>query len=84
VIPCFYPFSPIKEVGYISGAYVIPEFRRRGIMRTLEEKLIEVFMDKGINCVELFMLSANKSAGKTWETLGYSTFRESMRKLIRP
>ncbi len=81
-VQCHLPISSIKEVGYISGAYVLPPFRGKGIMKNLEKMLVEFFRDCGLKYLELHFIPKNLSAKKSWEALGYRTFREQARKKI--
>ncbi|HHU83447.1 MAG TPA: GNAT family N-acetyltransferase [Firmicutes bacterium] len=76
----FLPISKVKEVGYISGAYVRPEYRKQGIMKELERMLVEYFKKHGLAYVELNVMANNTIGKKSWEALGYKTFREQMRK----
>ena len=78
-----FPFSNIPKVGYLLGAYIKKEHRNKGIMGLLENKLMDFFKTKNIDYVDLNVLSENKSGKKSWEKLGYSTFREQMRKKIK-
>lgn len=82
IMSCFLPISKIKEVGYISGAFVLPEYRDKGILKKLESMLIGFFVSKNLSYIELNILSKNILAKETWSKLGYSTFREQMRKRI--
>jgi ribosomal protein S18 acetylase RimI-like enzyme len=82
ILSCFLPISRAKEVGYISAAFVLPEYRGRGIMKTLEFMLSNYFKSKNLNYIELHVISKNILAKETWKSLGYSTFREQMRKRI--
>lgn len=82
IINCFLPISSVKKVGYISGAYLLPEFRGQGIMKKMEKLAINYFKSTGLEFVELNFISKNSLAQKSWECLGYKTFREQMRKRI--
>ncbi len=82
IMQCHLPISNVKKIGYISGAYVLPEYRGRGIMRFLEVLVIDYFKQYGIKYVELNFVSKNKIAKNNWENLGYRTFREQARKEI--
>ncbi|HOJ78589.1 MAG TPA: GNAT family N-acetyltransferase [Bacillota bacterium] len=79
---CYLPFSKVKKIGYIESAFLLPEYRRKGIMRQLELKMVEFFKGHGITYVELNIITKNSVAKGTWESLGYVTFREQMRKKI--
>ncbi|OHD53778.1 MAG: hypothetical protein A2Y33_02660 [Spirochaetes bacterium GWF1_51_8] len=79
---CFFPPSVVKKIGYIFGAYTLPEYRNNGVMSQLEKILTDYFRSFKINYVELNFLSGNSIARKSWESLGYRVFREQMRKQI--
>jgi ribosomal protein S18 acetylase RimI-like enzyme len=78
----FLPISKVKKVGYISGAYVLPNYRNQGIMKNLESLLLEYFKTQGLSYIELNVITNNFIGKKSWESLGYKTFREQMRKKI--
>jgi ribosomal protein S18 acetylase RimI-like enzyme len=82
IINCFLPISKIAKVGYVAGAYVLPEYRGKGIMTNLEQMLTNFFKENAISYVELNVISKNLPAKRSWEGLGYTTFREQMRKKI--
>ena len=82
IVQCHLPVSGTKYVGYISGAYVVNEYRRQGIMRQLENCVISFFKEKGLNYCELNFLTRNEVAKETWEAMGYQTFRQQARKSI--
>lgn len=82
IVPCHLPISSVKRVGYISGAYVLPEYRGQGIMKRLETLLVVYFKDCGLQFVELHFIVKNLLARKSWDALGYKTFREQARKRI--
>lgn len=79
---CFLPLSKIKKVGYIGGAYVLPHYRTKGIMKNLENLLIDYFKTQGLLYAELNVITNNFTGKRNWESLGYKTFREQMRKKI--
>lgn len=82
IIQCHLPISSVKKIGYISGAYVLPEFRGKGIMKSLEKMVLDYFKQSGLKYAEVNFLSNNLIAKKSWEGLGYKTFREQARKEI--
>ena len=82
IINNFLPISSIKKVGYISGAYVLSEFRGKGIIKKMERLAIDYFRSNGLKYVELNFLAKNILAEKTWKSLGYKTFRKQMRKRL--
>ena len=62
--------------------YVESTHRRKGVMRRLEGRLIEILREKGISKIDLKVNSKNREGRATWVTLGYETIRETMRKQI--
>lgn len=82
IIDCFLPFSTVTKVGYISGAYVSEESRNKGIMRSLEKMITIYFMEKKLTFAEVNVISNNFVGKITWKELGYTTFREQMRKKL--
>jgi ribosomal protein S18 acetylase RimI-like enzyme len=79
---CFLPISRIKRIGYIGGAYVSPGYRHKGIMKNLEILLTGYFKKQGLSYIELNVITHNSLGKRSWEALGYKTFREQMRKKI--
>lgn len=79
---CFLPISKVKRVGYISGAYVLPKYRKKSILKNLESLLLKYFKTQGLSYVELNVITKNSIGKKSWESLGFKTFREQMRKKI--
>lgn len=77
---CFLPVSSVKETGYINAAWTEPEYRGQGIMRRLMEEAERFFRDRSLGYVELHVLAKNADAKSAWERLGFSTFREQMRR----
>ncbi|WP_265444169.1 GNAT family N-acetyltransferase [Acetivibrio straminisolvens] len=82
IVKCHLPISSIRKVGYISGAYVLPEYRQKGVVKKLESEIVKFFKAKGLKYAELNFLSQNNIARKSWEALGYKVFREQARKQI--
>jgi ribosomal protein S18 acetylase RimI-like enzyme len=79
----FLPLSNIPKVGYISGAYIKQGFRKKGIMKLLENRMIEFFKSKNLTYVDLNVINNNITGKRCWKELGYVTFREQMRKRIK-
>ncbi len=82
VIDCFLPFSRVNKTGYIGAAYIIPSHRRKGIAGHLEKMMQDFFKELGLKYAELNVLSLNYAGKSSWERMGYSTFREQMRKKL--
>ncbi len=79
---CCLPISIVRKVGYINGAFVLPGYRRLGVMKKLESMLLEYFKRQGLSYIELNVITGNLLGKRSWESLGYKTFREQMRKKI--
>lgn len=71
-----------KHTAYMLKGYVETTFRKRGIMRRMETKLIELIKEKGINKLDLKVDPNNKEGLNTWTALGYKTISETRRKMI--
>lgn len=82
IIECFLVVSPIKEIGYIDGAFVRDEYRKEGILKRLDSMVVEDLRSKGIRYLELNTLVDNIKANEAWTSLGYRTFRQQWRKDI--
>ncbi len=82
IVDCFVPFSKVTRVGQVTAAYVEPAHRGRKLMTELERRLVAFFREEGLRYVELHVLSANEIGRATWRALGFTTFREQMRKEI--
>lgn len=72
--------SSIKDIGYIESGYVKPGYRRLGINRQLEKMVEDFLKEKGIRCLESFMLMNNEIANNSWSKLGFIPFRQQWRK----
>ncbi|HHU17009.1 MAG TPA: GNAT family N-acetyltransferase [Clostridiales bacterium] len=79
---CFLPISKVKKVGYISSAYVLPGYRNQHVLKNLEGLMLEYFRSQGLSYAELNVMTKNITGKRAWESLGYKTFREQMRKGI--
>jgi len=71
-----------KRTAYMLKGFVEPSCRRKGIMREMEARLIEVLKQKGVTKVNLKVDSSNREGKSTWIALGYTTIRETRRKRI--
>ena len=71
-----------KLTAYMMKGYVEPSYRRRGVMRQMEDKLVEILRERGVSTLELKVDSNNREGKSTWVALGYETIRETMRKQI--
>ena len=82
IINCHLPISTVEKIGYISGAYVLPDYRKKGIMKELESLISGYFIENKLEFVEVNFLLKNVVAKNSWEKLGYEIFREQARKKL--
>ena len=70
---------------YDSGTGTVPEFRRRGIAKTLFEQSLPRFMDRGAKQYVLEVFEENTSAVGLYQKIGFRTVRmlESFRRDIQ-
>lgn len=78
----FLPFLYPDKVAYIFGAYIKKEFRRKGVLKKLEEKIISFFKERNVEYIDLNVMSYNSSGSNCWKKLGYKTFRKQKRKKL--
>jgi len=79
----FFPYSSMGKIAYISSVYIAEGVRRKGLTRIFENHITENFFRKNnVEYIELHCLTNNMVAKKCWENLGYSTFREQLRKKL--
>jgi ribosomal protein S18 acetylase RimI-like enzyme len=77
--------APVFEVdkrGWIDSAYVLKEYRGRGIGKELTERMLEWFKEKGIKCVEVSVDARNQVGYGLWKSLGFKTWQFVMKKRI--
>lgn len=65
-------FNMVLDEGYIANVAVKERFRRRGIARTLMEKVIETAKENGLSFVSLEVRESNIPARNLYEALGFS------------
>ncbi len=70
------------RTAYMMKGYVEPAYRRNGVMRQMEGKLVEILRERGVSTIDLLVDSKNQEGKSTWVALGYVTIRETMRKQI--
>jgi ribosomal protein S18 acetylase RimI-like enzyme len=70
------------RTAYMMKGYVEPAYRRKGVMRLMEVKLVEVLRDIGVSKIYLKVDTSNQEGKSTWVALGYETVRETMMKRI--
>jgi ribosomal protein S18 acetylase RimI-like enzyme len=79
---CYLPVSSIKRIGYIQSGYVKEGYMNKKIAKGMLKRLETFFNEKDVKYIELDIMALNLKAKKAWIKLGFSTFREHMRKKI--
>lgn len=69
-IPSFFKYPTIL---YLDDVYVVPEFRRKGIAKSLIQKAEEIAREKGIKRLQGRVYSYNKPVQKLLESMGYTS-----------
>jgi ribosomal protein S18 acetylase RimI-like enzyme len=75
--PVFLPKSSL----HIHAIYVVPEYRRTGVARSLMEEAFQWGRDKGCTEVDLHVLQ-NSPAKSLYEGLGFEAFQIEMRRKL--
>ena len=71
-----------KKRGHLLDAYVEPGFRRKGVMKKLEQRVIQFLRKRGATTVTLEVQASNSEGVQTWPALGYEIYEYSMKKEI--
>jgi len=61
---------------------VKPTFRRKGVMRALEERAIQLLKEHGASTAELNVRADNEDGMGIWPALGYEPYKIVMKKRI--
>ena len=69
-----------KTRAQLCDAYVIPEKRRKGLMKAMEKYIVGELRDKGVKSIELSVKSSNLEGSITWPNLGYEPHKIIMKK----
>lgn len=77
-----FPSGKVKKTGHISAAYIEENYRGMGLLKQLDMHLTGFFKVNGATSSEISILSRNIGAKKSWEKIGYDTFKEDMQKEI--
>ncbi len=71
-----------KRRGHIIDAYVEPSFRRKGVLRNLENQVKAFLKKRKVTSITLEVQSDNVEGINSWKSLGYMTYEVSMKKDI--
>lgn len=72
-----------RTVGSVDDAYVKPTFRRKGVMRGLENNAVQLLKGRGVSTIELSVRVDNEEGMGTWPALGYEPYKILMKKRIQ-
>jgi len=70
------------RLGGIDHAYVVHEYRRRGILRELEIEASAYLLEQGCCDVQLHIGADNTAAREVWQSLGYQPTLETMERSL--
>lgn len=76
------PFELSEPICFLNDVYVVPEFRGKGIGKSLTTECLSKMKAKGFKTVRLNVLPENKIAIKLYEKLGFKTFMYGMNKAL--
>lgn len=61
---------------YVSSAYVLPEHRRRGVMRVLLARAMEWCRERGLTEMRLHNVGSSASSAATWDSMGFEVVEQ--------
>ncbi|MBF0492343.1 MAG: GNAT family N-acetyltransferase [Deltaproteobacteria bacterium] len=71
-----------SRIGYLNGLYVSPEFRQKGVGKSLYQEGLAWFKSRGLNAIELYLAEGNSMGLKFWEKQGYAVAEKILVKRI--
>lgn len=72
----------IRQAGYLCDAFILPEYRRRGIAKRLSKEFFKWLKSKNITYVYLDVYVKNIRGLKAWKKLGFKELTLGMRKRL--
>ena len=72
----------VNKVGYIPIAFVMPNFRRKGLSREALEIIFDWFKSKKIKAAEISVDTRNTPAVRSWERLGFKEYTKTLKKRV--
>lgn len=67
---------------HLARAYTVPSHRRKGVMRRLEQAIIEFLRKRRITTLDLTVVPYNMEGMATWPALGYKPTKIVMTKQV--
>jgi len=74
------PIMEVKKFGHLGDAFILKEYRKRGVGKKLTKELMKWFKSKRVKFVELEVDVRNEIGLKSWERLGFKSFMTKMKK----
>ncbi len=71
-----------KNIAYICDAFVLPEYRRTGVMGKIEEHIQVFLRGQGFTRITLEVKKSNNEGVNTWTSLGFSSYEYQMEKKL--
>ncbi len=75
-------YFKLQKFGFIGDLYVKPDFRRKGIGRSLVENAIGFFDSQKVQQIELLVAIKNDNAIEFWQSMGFEHLLTWMYKRI--
>lgn len=76
------PTLKIEKVGHLDDAFVLGEYRRKGVGSDLAYELFKWFKSKGLNYTELEVAVKNKAGLKAWRKLDFKDYEIKMKRKL--
>ncbi len=73
------PWAYKGKRGYICDCFVEKSYRRRGIGKALVKAMLELFINRGVECVEADVYSSNVPSLKLFKKLGFEEVFKRLR-----
>jgi GNAT superfamily N-acetyltransferase len=67
---------------HLARAYTVPSYRRKGVMRRLEQFIVTFLKRRGFTTLDLTVVPSNKEGMAAWPALGYKPTKIVMTKEI--
>jgi ribosomal protein S18 acetylase RimI-like enzyme len=73
------PHLSEKTLGHIGSAFILPEYRRKGIAKLMFQEIVNWFKEKGAKMVDLSVDGRNLEGLRVWEGLGFKEYAKKMK-----
>lgn len=79
------PFLIPDRYCYVSSVYVLPEFRRQGILRRMLDRAVDWSCERGLGEMRLHSVGSRANASAAWDALGFEVVEQvRVRQVARP